>query len=288
MIETVPTYVQTQEKVCSSFFGNEELDSSHGHAHYFHDTWTLNTGGGSVNLPKLIGRSGSFLPHLLSLPCRCPCRKYHHWTWDVTGQSNMAAGLQLWQVLWYFGSLYQMLYNTVTRSVCWAHTVFIRASSKWLMLPEVKTNQFACTRAPEADRHVNQAEARSAISAIKYNVRMDTNAVWIWVCTISETAPRLLYGEPPECHKRSLSAILIYFNLKCISLCSQITWPTSEVLLSDCWNLEHSTYGGHIGSCVSQVHPFHRVKTLWSHSSRSNESMIQWCNCVLMLHFSIN
>jgi len=174
----------------------------------------LNTGGGSVNLPKLIGRFGRFLPHLLSLPCRCPCRKYHHWTWDVTRQSNMAAGLQLWQVLWYFGSLYQMLYNTVTRSVCWAHTVFIRASSKWLMLPEVKTNQFACTRAPEADRHVNQAEARSAISAIKYNVRMDTNAVWIWVCTISETAPRLLYGEPPECHKRSLSAILIYFNLK--------------------------------------------------------------------------
>ena len=161
----------------------------------------------------------------------------------------------------------------MTRSVFWAHTIVIHLSSKWLMLPEVKTNQLACARTPEADRHVNQAEAQWAVAVMKYKdgrKRVDENSEGTYtpytpytfgcsvnfrVCNLSNCSSSARWWTIRVPQKISeLYSCLIMFNLDWPILihfiCCPITWPTSEVLLSmeaETWSarLMVATFAGH-------------------------------------------
>ena len=178
------------KKSCSSF---EELDSWHGHAHCMtlaHRSWLSQPAKFSWKVPAT-----SVIFCLVVVLFKSTIIEPEMWQGKETWQQDYGCGRC-------FGALVVCIKCCKTRSDCWAHTLFILVSSKWLMLPEVKTNQFACTRAPEADRHVNQAEARSEIAVIccdqvqglqgKDGHKWVENsegtyafAVWIWGCAIS-------------------------------------------------------------------------------------------------------
>ena len=119
------------------------------------------------------------------------------------------------------------------------------------MLPEVKTNQLACARTPEADRHVNQAEAQWAVAVMKYkdgHKRVDENSEGTYtpytpytfgcsvnfrVCNLSSCSSSARWWTIRVPQKISeLYSCLVMFNLYWPILihfiCYPITWPTSK------------------------------------------------------------